>query len=130
MNEYHYAVGRRKSAVATVRVYKGGKGDITVNEKKFEDHFPVWTDRDVIKAPLKATGKTSEFDISIRVSGGGIHAQADAAQLGIARALLKEDAGYKAILKKEGFLTRDPRVKERKKPGLKGARRSEQFSKR
>ena len=129
-SEYLYAAGKRKSAVARVRLYPKGKGVITVNEKPLEDYFKLLTSKGVITSPLKLTGLTKEFDISVKVLGGGLSAQADAIRHGISKALLVYNDGLRTTLKKAGFLTRDSRIKERKKPGLKRARRAPQFSKR
>ena len=127
---YFYAIGRRKTSRATVKLFPGGKGDITVNGETLRD----WADdaemMHVMQQPLVLLGLQKDVDLEIRVSGGGKKAQADSALLGISRAILKQDAKLRQQLKEEGFLTRDPRVKERKKPGLKRARRAPQFSKR
>jgi len=128
--EYYYAVGKRKTAIARVRLYPKGKGLITINEKPLDDYFKLLTSAGIITSPLKMTGTGKEFDISVRISGGGISAQADAVRHGIARALLVYNDTFRTTLKKAGFLTRDSRIKERKKPGLKRARRAPQFSKR
>ena len=123
-------VGRRKAAVARVFV-KPGKGQITINHKELETYFPMEILRYQVKQPLLATGTTENFDVVINLVGGGIKGQAEAARLGIARALCEIDAeAYRATLKKNGFLTRDSREVERKKPGQPGARRKFQFSKR
>ena len=127
---YFHAVGRRKSARATVKLFPEGSGDVIVNNKKVRD----WADTEemvrTISEPLKVLGAAKDFDLVIRTSGGGKVAQAEAARLGIARALIKKQMEHRPQLKEEGLLTRDPRVKERKKPGLKKARRASQFSKR
>ncbi|MDR0509603.1 MAG: 30S ribosomal protein S9 [Rikenellaceae bacterium] len=122
-------VGRRKAAVARVYV-KPGKGVITINKRPLENYFPLEILRYVVKQPLLALGKTEEFDININLDGGGVKGQAEAARLGIARALCEIDAEYRSTLKKNGFMTRDPREVERKKPGQPGARAKFQFSKR
>ena len=123
-------VGRRKAAVARVFV-KPGKGQITINHKELETYFPMEILRYQVKQPLLATGTTENFDVVINLVGGGIKGQAEAARLGIARALCEIDAeAYRSTLKKNGFLTRDSREVERKKPGQPGARRKFQFSKR
>ncbi|MBL4694878.1 30S ribosomal protein S9 [Candidatus Gracilibacteria bacterium] len=126
---YHYANGKRKSAVARVRLYKG-KGEIIINNKVIGEFCSVKTDIGLIKSPLKLIGADKDFDITILVTGGGTSAQAQAARHGIAKALVEVDAANKTVLKKEGFLTRDARTKERKKFGLKRARKAPQFSKR
>lgn len=126
---YYAAVGRRKTSVARVRLSKG-KGVITVNGRKFENYFPdiIW--QIAVKSPLVLVGQEKTQDISVLVKGGGVNSQAEAVRHGIARALEKIDATLRPTLKKAGFLTRDPREKERKKYGLKRARRAPQFSKR
>lgn len=123
------AVGRRKRASARVRVDKGS-GVIVVNGKKMQEYFPYFEQQEVVMAPLKALAKDKDLDFSVKVAGGGSKGQAIAVQLGIARALLKWNEDFKKTLKSLGFLTRDPRIKERKKPGLKKARRAPQWSKR
>jgi len=127
---YFYGVGRRKTARATVKLFPEGSGDIKVGENSLRE----WADDDVIfhnvKAPLDILGIKKDYDVEIRVSGGGKNAQSESARLGIARALVKKDGEFRLQLKEAGFLTRDARVKERKKPGLKRARKAPQFSKR
>ncbi len=127
---YFYAIGKRKTAIASVRLYKDGTGIITVNGRAFEEYFPVFTDRDTINSALKMANALKTFDISAKVKGGGIHAQADALRHGVSKALLVHDLGLRAVLKSAGYLTRDSRNKERKKYGLHRARRAPQFSKR
>ena len=127
---YLYAVGRRKNAIARTRLFRNGKGNITVNQKDYTVYFPTFSLQQIIKQPLEAVGKLTDFDFSIKVHGGGSHGQAEAARHGITRALVVLDENLKPILKPFGYLTRDPRKKERKKPGLKRARRAPQFSKR
>lgn len=129
--EYFYAVGRRKRSIATVRLYPKGKGIITIvnTDKTLEEHIPVDIMQEAVRLPLKAVGHV-DADVTVKVVGGGIHGQAEAIRLGIARALLKLNPDYRATLKPLGVLTRDPREKERKKYGLKKARRAPQFSKR
>ena len=122
-------VGRRKAAVARVFV-KPGKGEITINRKSLEVYFPLDILQFQVKQPLLATTTAENYDITITLDGGGIKGQAEAARLGIARALCEIDAEFRPVLKKNGFLTRDPREVERKKPGQPGARRKFQFSKR
>ena len=124
-----YGTGRRKKSIA--RVYlTPGKGQITVKKRDIEDDFGLETLKVVVRQPLEATDTTGKFDINITVKGGGFTGQAGAIRHGIARALCEADEEYRPILKKAGYLTRDPRMKERKKYGLKGARRAPQFSKR
>lgn len=121
--------GRRKSAVSSVRL-RQGKGVIVVNNRKFEEYFPLAIQRDTILAPVKKTSQMEKYDMVIRVKGGGVEAQVIATRLGISRALLQEDGTRKGDLKAVGYLTRDPRRKERKKYGLRKARKRSQFSKR
>ena len=124
-----YGTGRRKKSIA--RVYlTPGTGKITVNKRDIDDYFGLETLKVVVRQPLVATDTVEKFDILVNVHGGGFTGQAGAIRHGIARALCEADADYRPLLKKEGFLTRDPRMKERKKYGLKGARRAPQFSKR
>jgi len=128
--KYYEAVGRRKTATARVRIYESGsRKGILVNDKNFREYFEIDKLADKVEAPLKITGN-QDLIISARVSGGGDNAQAEAVRHGIARALLKMDKELRPTLKPLGFLTRDPRRKERKKPGLKRARKSPQWSKR
>jgi len=122
-------VGRRKAAVARVYV-KSGKGDITINDRPLETYFPLEILQYVVKQPLLVTEQAGSYDIAINLDGGGIKGQAEAARLGIARALCEIDAEMRPVLKKNGFMTRDSREVERKKPGQPGARRKFQFSKR
>ena len=122
-------VGRRKKAVASVRVRKG-KGTIGINGRKFEEYFPLAFQRDTILSPLAKFELNDKYDLIVRAKGGGIQAQVIAIRLGIARALVQENEDYRGSFKELGYLTRDPRKKERKKYGLAGARKSFQFSKR
>ena len=122
-------VGRRKAAVARVYV-KPGKGTITVNHKPMETYFPLDIFQYVVKQPLLVLENAESYDITTNLTGGGIHGQAEAARLGIARALIEINPEWRTIMKKNGFLTRDSREVERKKPGQPGARRKFQFSKR
>ena len=126
---YFYGTGRRKSSVARVRIYNG-TGKVTVNDRDIDDYFGLETLKLIVRQPLALTGTADKFDIVCRVNGGGVTGQAGAIRHGVARALLQYDAELRAALKKAGLLTRDPRMKERKKYGLKGARRAPQFSKR
>ena len=126
---YFYGTGRRKSSVARVRVYNG-TGKIIINDREIDDYFGLETLKLIVRQPLNLTGTADKFDIVCRVAGGGVTGQAGAIRHGIARALLQFDGELRGQLKKAGFLTRDPRMKERKKYGLKGARRAPQFSKR
>ena len=126
---YFYGTGRRKSSVARVRVYSG-EGKITINNRDIDDYFGLETLKLIVRQPLALTETAEKFDIVCTVQGGGVTGQAGAIRHGVARALLQYDAELRSTLKKAGFLTRDPRMKERKKYGLKGARRAPQFSKR
>ena len=128
-NPYFYGTGRRKKSIARVRVY-AGTGKVTINDRDIDDYFGLDTLKLIVRQPLELTGRTEKFDIVCRVAGGGVTGQAGAIRHGIARALLQYDEALRPALKKAGFLTRDPRMKERKKYGLKGARRAPQFSKR
>ena len=130
--KYFYAVGRRKTAIARVKIFptKDAQNSLTINEKKFEDYFTVGRMQKSVKAPLEQLGEGTNFEVEANVYGGGVSAQADAVKLGIARALVVFNADLKKALKKEGHLKRDPREVERKKPGLKKARRSPQWAKR
>ncbi len=128
-NTSERAVGRRKTAAARVRI-EPGTGSITVNEKPYTVYFPIAFWQEKVMAPLKAAGKEKGMNVSVRVVGGGVHAQADAVRHGIARALTKWDETLRPVMRAEGFLTRDPRAKERKKFGLRKARRAHQWRKR
>ena len=126
---YFYGTGRRKSSVARVRLYPGS-GKITINNRDVEEYFGLETLKLIINQPFGVTNTAGKYDIVANVNGGGISGQAGAIRHGVARALLLADETYRPLLKKAGFLTRDPRMKERKKYGLKAARRASQFSKR
>ena len=126
---YFYGTGRRKKSVARVRLYPG-TGAITINGRDISDYFGLETMKLIVNQPFGVTDTVGKFDVVVNVNGGGFSGQAGAIRHGIARALLSADETYKPLLKKAGFLTRDPRMKERKKYGLKGARRAPQFSKR
>jgi small subunit ribosomal protein S9 len=129
-NDFYGAVGRRKSSIVTVRL-TAGKGVFTVNgDTKLEDYFATRTQVDLVQQPLKLVGKLKDVDVNLQAHGGGKAGQADAAVLAIARALTEMGPDFRTSLKKAGFLTRDPREKERKKYGLKKARKAPQFSKR
>ena len=127
---YLYGTGRRKSSVARVRLYEGGTGKITINGRDIDDYFGLDTLKLITRQPLVLTETVETVDIVATVTGGGVTGQAGALRHGIARALLLVNPEYRAVLKKAGYLTRDPRMKERKKYGLKAARRAPQFSKR
>ena len=128
-NTKYYGTGRRKSSVARVYLVPG-TGKITINKRDMDEYFGLETLKVVVRQPLTATETADKFDVLVNVRGGGYTGQAGAIRHGIARALLNVDADYRPVLKKAGFLTRDPRMKERKKYGLKAARRAPQFSKR
>jgi len=128
--EYYEAVGRRKEATARVRLFPGGEGTIVVNGRPHDEYFVREVDGLQVRGPLEATATERRFNISVKVKGGGMSGQAGAIRLGIARALLKTDPDLRPILRRGGFLTRDARAKERKKPGLKRARKAPQYTKR
>ena len=125
-----WGTGRRKKAIARVRLIPGGNGTIVINDRAFEDYFPQGTLQYIVKQPIALLEVESKYDIIVNVIGGGYTGQAGAIRLGVARALLEAEEGSRPALKQAGFLTRDPRAKERKKYGLKKARRAPQFSKR
>ena len=125
-----WGTGRRKKAIARVRLIPGGNGTIVINDRTFEDYFPQGTLQYIVKQPLVAVDVETKYDIFVNVVGGGYTGQAGAIRLGVARALLEAEENSRPTLKAAGFLTRDPRAKERKKYGLKKARRAPQFSKR
>ena len=124
-----YGTGRRKTSIARVYIAPG-TGVITINKRSIDEYFGLETLKVIVRQPLVATETADKFDVMVNVHGGGYTGQAGAIRHGISRALLQADADYRPVLKKEGFLTRDPRMKERKKYGLKAARRAPQFSKR
>jgi len=126
---YFYGTGRRKSSVARVRVYQG-TGKVTINDRDIDDYFGLETLKMVCRQPFEVTGTEGKFDVECTVTGGGFTGQAGAIRHGISRALLEVDSDFRQALKKAGFLTRDPREKERRKYGLKKARKASQFSKR
>ena len=126
---YFYGTGRRKSSIARVRIMPG-TGSITINGRDIDDYFGLGTLKLIVNQPFETTNTAGTFDLICTVKGGGVSGQAGAIRHGLARALIQADPNYRAALKKAGFLTRDPRMKERKKYGLKGARRAPQFSKR
>ena len=128
--KYSYGTGRRKSSVARVRVYENGTGSIIINGREMDDYFGLETLKLIVRQPLITTDMLGKVDIVVTVAGGGVSGQAGAISHGISRALLGINAEYRATLKAAGLLTRDPRMKERKKYGLKAARRAPQFSKR
>ena len=124
-----YGTGRRKSSIARVYLVPG-TGKVTINKRDMDQYFGLETLKLIVRQPLEVTGTVDKFDVIVNVHGGGFTGQAGAIRHGISRALLQADGDYRPVLKKEGFLTRDPRMKERKKYGLKAARRAPQFSKR
>ncbi|MBQ8893343.1 MAG: 30S ribosomal protein S9 [Clostridia bacterium] len=126
---YFYGTGRRKSSVARVRLLPGS-GNVTINGRTMDEYFGLETLRMLVRQPLELTGTMGKFDVVVNVVGGGVSGQAGAIRHGITRALIESDETLKSVLKKAGFVTRDPRMKERKKYGLKAARRAPQFSKR
>ena len=128
--QYQYGTGRRKSSVARVRVYQGGTGSITINGRDIDDYFGLDTLKLITRQPLVLTEMVEKVDIIATVTGGGVTGQAGALRHGISRALLLVNPEFRPVLKRAGYLTRDPRMKERKKYGLKAARRAPQFSKR
>ena len=128
-NPYFYGTGRRKKSVARVRVYPG-TGKIIINDRDIDSYFGLETLKLIVRQPLALTETSEKFDVICKVQGGGVTGQAGAIRHGLSRALLQHDENLRPLLKKAGFLTRDPRMKERKKYGLKGARRAPQFSKR
>lgn len=127
---YHYGTGRRKSSVARVRLFPNGTGAITINGRDIDDYFGLETLKLIVRQPLVTSENMGKVDIIATVVGGGVTGQAGAIRHGLSRALLEMNAEYRPALKAAGFLTRDPRMKERKKYGLKAARRAPQFSKR
>lgn len=129
-SDYFYGLGRRKTSTARVRLYQNKDSKFIVNELDLVKYFPSIHHQNQVFAPIKATSLLNKFSISIKVNGGGISSQAEACRLGVARALLKVDPEHKKTLRAHNLLTRDPRAKERKKPGLKRARRAPQWSKR
>jgi small subunit ribosomal protein S9 len=129
-SEYLFGLGRRKTAIARVRVYKKGEGKVTVNQKEMKIYFPTIDLQGRVLAPIEVVGQTGKLDVTVVVSGGGRVSQAEAVRHGVSRALLLLNPNFKKPLKKAGYLTRDPRQKERKKPGLKRARKAPQWTKR
>ena len=127
--EKYYGTGRRKKSIARVYLVPG-KGDVTINKRSMDDYFGLETLKVIVRQPMVATETTEKYDVIVNVRGGGYTGQAGAIRHGIARALLQVDSDYRPVLKRAGYLTRDPRMKERKKYGLKAARRAPQFSKR
>lgn len=128
--QYYEGLGRRKAATARVRLYPDTEVGFVVNDKTLEDYFTRAVDQANIVEPFKVSGTDGRFGVTVKVNGGGVTGQAGAVRLGIARALLKADPEYRQVLRQHGMLTRDPRAKERKKPGLKRARKAPQYTKR
>ncbi len=128
--QYYEGIGRRKAASARVRLFPGGTGNLVINDKDGSDYLPRAGDIDILLEPLRAIGQESSYDITVLVQGGGVSGQRDAIQLGLARALLKLDPDLRPRMRDGEFLTRDARVKERKKPGLKRARKAPTYTKR
>ena len=127
---YYEGLGRRKTATARVRLYPEGTGSFTINGKQTQEYFHREADWLNMQAPLAITGTLGQFDVTVQVKGGGITGQSEAVRMGIARALLKVNPEFRSALRQAGFLTRDSRMKERKKPGLKRARKAPQYTKR
>jgi small subunit ribosomal protein S9 len=127
---YVYGTGRRKSSTARVHVFEGGTGSITINGRDIDEYFGLETLKMLVRQPFEVTGNAGKMDVEATVAGGGVTGQAGALRHGIARALLQVNPEYRTPLKQAGLLTRDPRMKERKKYGLKAARKAPQFSKR
>jgi len=128
--QYYEGVGRRKESTARVRITQG-IGNFSVNEKELNEYFTRMGDADSIKEPFESTGENrTQYDVTVKVEGGGVTGQTDAVRLGLARAFVKMNPNYTSALRKDGLLTRDPRVKERKKPGLKRARKAPTYTKR
>ena len=129
-DQFYEGVGRRKEATARVRLHTGGNGSVIINDKPGDEFIPRMGDIDAALAPLRAAGLESQYNVTVIVKGGGITGQTSAIQLGMARALLKVDPDLRSQLRKGGYLTRDARIKERKKPGLKRARKAPTYTKR
>ncbi|MCR4717908.1 MAG: 30S ribosomal protein S9 [Lachnospiraceae bacterium] len=129
-SEKYYGTGRRKNSVARVYLIPGGSGKITINKRDIDEYLGLETLKIIVRQPLEATKTNGKYDVVVTVKGGGFTGQAGAIRHGISRALLEVDEDFRPVLKKAGYLTRDPRMKERKKYGLKKARRAPQFSKR
>ena len=126
---YFYGTGRRKTAIAKVRVM-AGKGEISINDKPYQEFFTTLDERQAVVKPLAVTNSADKYDVIAMVEGGGLSGQSGAVSMGLARALVKADENLKPALKQNGLLTRDPRAKERKKPGLRRARKAPQYTKR
>lgn len=129
-NQYYEGIGRRKTASARVRIWPGGNGTVIINDKPGEEFLPRIGDLEMAIEPLRAVGQESSYNVTVKVSGGGVTGQRDAIQLGLARALLKVEPDWRNALRQGEYLSRDPREKERKKPGLKRARKAPTYTKR
>ncbi len=128
--QYHEGIGRRKTATARVRIWLGGNGSVIINDKPGSEFLPREGDLDIALAPLRVVGQEAAYNVTVRVNGGGTSGQRDAIQLGLARALLKVEPEWRNMLRQGEYLSRDPRIKERKKPGLKRARKAPTYTKR
>jgi small subunit ribosomal protein S9 len=128
--QYHEGIGRRKTATARVRIWLGGNGSVIINDKPGNEFLPREGDLDIALAPLRVVGQEAAYNVTVRVNGGGTSGQRDAIQLGLARALLKVEPEWRNMLRQGEYLSRDPRIKERKKPGLKRARKAPTYTKR
>ena len=128
--KYFYAVGRRKTSSARVRLFSAGNGQMTVNGKDYKEYFPYSREQEALELPFSTVGQEKKYNVEIKIEGGGVVSGSIACRLGISRCLVKINENNKPLLRAAGFMTRDPRAKERKKPGLKRARRSPQWSKR
>lgn len=129
-NQYYEGVGRRKTATARVRLWTGGNGSVVINDKPAAEFLPREGDLDIALEPLRVVGQEASYNVTVRVNGGGVTGQRDAIQLGVARALLKIEPEWRNALRQNALLSRDPREKERKKPGLKRARKAPTYTKR
>jgi small subunit ribosomal protein S9 len=129
-DQYYEGVGRRKESTARVRIYPGGDGSVLINDKPGTEYLTRFGDLDTALSPLKVAGQENRFNVTVKVQGGGVTGQTEAIRLGMARALLKWDETARSMLRRAGYLTRDARVKERKKPGLKRARKAPTYTKR
>jgi small subunit ribosomal protein S9 len=128
--QYYEGIGRRKTATARVRIWLGGNGSVIINDKPGDEFLPREGDMEIALAPLRTVGQEAAYNVTVRVNGGGVTGQRDAIQLGLARALLKIEPEWRNLLRQGEFLSRDPRIKERKKPGLKRARKAPTYTKR
>lgn len=128
--QYYEGIGRRKTATARVRIWPGGNGSVIINDKPGDEFLPREGDLEIALAPLRTVGQEAAYNVTVRVNGGGVTGQRDAIQLGLARALLKVEPEWRNMLRQGEFLSRDPRIKERKKPGLKRARKAPTYTKR